>query len=79
MMRIRPRKAGCEGRGPGWAPAGERQSRYCKSGSLDSRYSSRTGLTSHLVTPLSGLHLVPPPQSKLSMSSKGETEKVRRL
>lgn len=87
-MRIWPRKAGCEGRGGGgggWGPhqgphlppAGERQSRYCKSGSLDSRYNSggrSGGLTAHLVSPhshcLTGLHLVPPPQTKLN--SKGE-------
>ena len=80
-MRIWPRKAGCDGRGGGggggWVPGpgphlppgGERQARYCKSGSLDSRYSSRTGgltgLAPHLVSPhgLTGLHLVPPPQT----------------
>ena len=53
MMRIWPRRQGgpCEGRGgPGW---GERQSRYSKGGSLDSRYGSRSGLAPHLV-------LVPP-------------------
>ena len=43
MMRIWPRRqgGGCEGRGPGW---GERQGRYSKGGSLDSRYGVRTGV-----------------------------------
>ena len=48
MMRIWPRRqgGGCEG----W---GERQSRYTKGGSLDSRYGSRSSLAPHLL-------LVPP-------------------
>ena len=43
MMRIWPRRqgGGCEGRGAGW---GERQGRYSKGGSLDSRYGVRTGV-----------------------------------
>ena len=72
--------------GPGgWAPppqASERQSRYCKSGSLDSRYGSRTGLGPHMM----GLHLGPNPwhdvqpahqQSKLTINPKGNIIEIK--
>ena len=68
------------GGGGGWPPSSERQSRYCKSGSLDSRYGSRSGLGPHMMAgPLTSLHLGPwhdvqpsaHQQSKLTINPKG--------
>ena len=95
-MRIWPRKPGGTsiennrgssgtraGSNLGWVPSNDRQNRYSKSGSLDNRYGSRTGLGPghHLVPPLSGLHLQTghcgawhdvAPGSKLTINPKGE-------
>ena len=71
--------------GGGWPPS-ERQSRYCKSGSLDSRYGSRTGLGPHMMGPLTSLHLGPNPwhevqpahqPSKLTINPKGNIIEIR--
>ena len=74
---------GREGIGGAWmAPGtvvGERQSRYTKGGSLDSRYSRNCGsipaLGTHMVGPLPNLHLHHPwhdiQQPKLQINPKG--------
>ena len=91
MKRIwQTRKGGGEGRGQsgsrpgrdgglglhgqGW-PSAERQSRYCKSGSLDNRYSGRQAgglmhdphLMGHLHLPHPWLDVAPPPQLPLGL------------
>ena len=66
-----------------WGPSAERQSRYCKSGSLDNRYGSRTGLGPgpgpHLMSPLTGhgVHLpawcdVQQQHTKMTINPKGK-------
>ena len=78
------RSGGAVTTGPGitWGPSAERQSRYCKSGSLDNRYGSRTGLGPgpgpHLMSPLPGhgLHLPAwcdvQQQTKMTINPKGK-------
>ena len=70
---------GREGVGGAWIPSGsvlgERQSRYSKGGSLDSRYTRNCGNIPHIVAPMPSLHLHHPwhdvQQNKIQINQKG--------